>query len=247
MKNYISKLVHIKDIRKGDTVIHNRKYRNAIPAQITHFPIFGKMVSCPSFYPPLCYNMSNKNTQKGYKIMNKLRIATLVAALACSGTALSAEDIKIEPFAGVEYSITKANTEYDFKNNSIIADRKHSYTATSTAVKIGATLEDAHRIYFLGNSSSSIHLTYDYMIELNKGFEVYGGIGAGYNSYKTDYVTEKGFTVKLEAGILYAIHPHVSIDAGYRRMETSSTTETADYEAKMTSGNVFFAGLLYNF
>lgn len=169
-------------------------------------------------------------------------ITTLVASLS------QAEELKIDPFVGVEYSLTKATTEYDYKDNTFIQDFDSSYTSTSTSIKFGAVIEDVHRVYFLGNNNASIHFTYNYLFNIQSGFDVYAGLGAGYQSYESDRdVSIKGFTMKIEAGVLYRIHPQLQIDAGYRRMETSSSQETRYYETKVTGGNVFFAGILYNF
>ncbi|MDX9743686.1 MAG: hypothetical protein RBT59_07720 [Arcobacteraceae bacterium] len=183
---------------------------------------------------------------------NLIKTISLVAALACSSS-LVADELKIEPFIGVEYGISQSKTEHKSYSASSPQMKTEKLTQTDTRknFKIGAYIEENHRVYVYSYIENSLNASYDYIFYKNNGLRLYGGGNIGYINNASNGYEQKGMTAGVDAGLLYKIHSKVDLETGMRALLLSPKNEssfgTNYYSDETKSTYNLFVGLNYNF
>lgn len=181
---------------------------------------------------------------------NLMKQIPIIIALACSSSLL-ADELKIEPFLGIEFGMSQSNMEYE---SSYMTPQKQTqdFTSTYRNVKIGAYIEDEHRVYVSANSSNALYASYDYIFYSDEALRFYGGGSLGIVYVDGDNALEqKGISLDAEMGLLYKIHSKIDFESGVRTFLYSPEQEYVSggyYDStQIKSVYYLFVGLNYNF
>jgi hypothetical protein len=126
------------------------------------------------------------------------------------------------------------------------------YISTYRNVKIGAYIEDEHRVYVSANSTNTLYASYDYIFHHDEALKFYGGgsLGFVYRDDDDNY-EQKGISLDAEIGLLYKIHSRIDLETGMRALLYSPEEEYASgsyyVSTKTKSVYYLFVGLNYNF
>lgn len=167
-------------------------------------------------------------------------ITTLVTSLSY------ADELKIDPFIGVEYGYSKS--DYKYKGNTLYLANNADISSTSRTIKIGAFIENDHRVYVNGEDNLYIGANYDYIYHNENNLKLLAGGGIWYANVDNDSRSStKGIALNVSLGILYSLHSHVDLELGYRYAIITPDTKASGYTIETSNTHNIFAGINYNF
>lgn len=146
------------------------------------------------------------------------------------------------------------------KTSTIAASGTTHYNSTrvSEAINIGYYLNDNSRAYVayqrtgakenasIPKSTNIYSVGYDYLFGTS-ALKPFVGAILGYTTYTDGYFKVNGMAYGAQAGVDYKINDKISIDAGYRYLDSNANATYNNAEQPMDSFQTFFVGANYKF
>lgn len=175
-----------------------------------------------------------------------------LALLGLLSVAVMANDSGLYVAAEVGTTHTKASdvvsgTTYDYSSNRI-----------SEALQLGYYLNANSRAYvayqYIGadtdkdipQNTNIYSVGYDYLFGTSP-FKPFVGAILGYSTYKDGYFKVNGITYGAQAGIDYKLNNNLSVDAGYRYLNSDAEATYSGDKSKVDSFQTLFIGANYKF